>query len=129
MADCGEGVLYCAGEKVESMDDAITLADCGLGELVVLKLNGVRKNEFFCDGISYMEAAVVVECWTNVEAFTAAEVPIFSYGGLVVDDECTTHGTDGYGIEVEGPTVVLPGQNGRGNVGLVKDIQCELFLG
>ena len=69
MADCGGGVFYCAGEKVESMDDAIALAECGLGEVVVHKLNGVRKKECFGDGIGYMEASIVVECWTYTEAF------------------------------------------------------------
>ena len=43
MADRGGGVFYCAGEKVESMDDAIALADCGLVEVVMHKINGVRK--------------------------------------------------------------------------------------
>ena len=43
MADFLGGVFYCAGEKVESMDGVIALADCGLGEAVVHKLNGVIK--------------------------------------------------------------------------------------
>ena len=85
MLDRGWGVSYCAGEKFESMDDAIALADCGLGEVVVHKLNGVRKKEYFGDGIVYMEAAVVVECWTDVEAFAAAEVPIFYCVGEKVE--------------------------------------------
>ena len=45
MADRGGGVFYCAGEKIESMDDAISLAECGMGEVVVHKLNGFRKKE------------------------------------------------------------------------------------
>ena len=61
MSDRGRGVFYCAGDKVDIMDDVIALADCGLGEVVVHKLNGVRKNECFCDVIGYMEAAVVIE--------------------------------------------------------------------
>ena len=65
MSDRGRGVFYCAGDKVDSMDDVIALADCGLGEVVVHKLNGVRKNECFGDGIGYMEAAVVIECWPD----------------------------------------------------------------
>ena len=84
------------------------------------KLNGVRKKECFGDGIGYMEAAVVVECWTYVEAFAAVEVPRFSRGGLVVDYDWTPHGTDGCGIKIEGPIVVLPGRHGRGNVGFGK---------
>ena len=85
MADRGGGVFYCAGEKVESMDDAVDLADCGLREVVVHKLNGVRKRELFGDGIDYIESVVVVECWTNFEAFAAAEVLRFSCVRLVVD--------------------------------------------
>ena len=63
MADRGGGVFYCAEEKVESMDDAIALAECELGEVAVHKINGVGKKECFRDGIGYMEAAVVIECW------------------------------------------------------------------
>ena len=60
--DRGRGVFYCAGEKFKSMDDAIPLADCGLGEVVAHKLNGIRKKKCFGDGIGYTEAAIVVEC-------------------------------------------------------------------
>ena len=93
------------------------------------KLNGVRKNECFGDGIGYTEAEVVVECWTNFEAFASAEVLRFSCGGLVVDYDWTPHGTNGCGIKVEGTIVVLPGQHGRGNVGVAKEIRGELCLG
>ena len=93
------------------------------------KLNGVRKKECFRDGIGYMEAAVVIECRTNVEAFAAAEIPRFSCGGLVVYYDWKPHGTNGCDIEVEGTIVVFPGRHGRGNVGLAKEIQGELCLG
>ena len=53
----------------------------------------------------------MVECWTNVEAIAAAEVPISSRGWLVVDYDWTPHGADGCGIEVEGSIVVLLGQH------------------
>ena len=46
MEDCGGGVFYCAGEKVEIMDNAIDFSDCGLGEVVVHKLNGVKKRSY-----------------------------------------------------------------------------------
>ena len=111
------------------MDDVIALDDCGLGEVVVHKINGVRKNECFCDSIGYMEEAVVIEFWPDVEAFAAAEVPRFSSGGLVVDDDWTPHGTDGCGIEFEGPILVFAGRHGRVNVGLEKEIQGKLYLG
>ena len=71
----------------------------------------------------------MVECWTYVEDFAAAEVLRFSRGGLVVDYDWTPHGTNGCGIEVEGPIVVLPGRHGRENVGLAKEIQVKLCLG
>ena len=41
--DRGRVVFHRAGEKVESMDDAIALAGGGMGNLVVHKLNGVIK--------------------------------------------------------------------------------------
>ena len=71
----------------------------------------------------------MVECWTNVEAFAATEVPIFSRGRLVVDYDWTPHGTDGCGIGVEGSIVVLLGRHGQVNVVLAKEIQGELCLG
>ena len=107
----GRGVFHRAGEKVESMDNAIALADGGLGEIVMHKLNGVRKQECFGVGMGYVEAALVVECWTDVEAFAAAEVPRYSRGWLVVDYDCIPHGSDGCGIKVEGSIVVLPGRH------------------
>ena len=61
MVDSGGGVFHRAGEKVESMDDLIALPDDGMGEVFVHKLNGVRKQECFGDGIGYVESAVVVE--------------------------------------------------------------------
>ena len=62
MADFCGVIFYCAGENFESMYNAITLSECGMGEAVVHKLNGVRKKECFRDGIGYMEAAAVNEC-------------------------------------------------------------------
>ena len=85
MVDRGGGVFHCAGEKVESMDDTIALAEGRLGEVVVHKLNGVRKQECFGGRVGYAEAAVVVECWTNVESFAVAEIPRSSHGWFVVD--------------------------------------------
>ena len=60
MVDCGGGVFHRAGEKVESMDDAIALADGGMGEVVMHKLNGIRKQECFGEIIGYVEGAVVL---------------------------------------------------------------------
>ena len=54
-----------------------------------------------------METAVVVEYWTDVEAFAAAEVPRYSRGWFVVDYDWTPHGDDGCGIKVEGFIVVF----------------------
>ena len=71
----------------------------------------------------------MIECWPYIEAFAVVEVPRFSSGGLVVDDDWKPHGTNGCVIEVEGPVVVFPGRRGQGNVGLAKGIHSELCLG
>ena len=109
MVDRGGVVFHCAGEKVESMDNVIALADGGLGDVVVHKLNGFRKQECFGDSIGYMESVVVADFWTDVGAFAAKEVPISSCGWLFLDYYWTPHGADGCGIKVEGSIVVLPG--------------------
>ena len=57
-----------------------------------------------------MKSAVVVKFWTDVEAFAAEEVPIYSRGWIVVDYDWTPHGADGCFIGVEGSIVVLPGR-------------------
>ena len=76
MEDHGGGVFYWEGEKVEITDNAIALADCGLGEVVMHKLNGVRKEECFCYGINYMEAAVVIECWPMLKPQKSQDFPV-----------------------------------------------------
>ena len=109
--DRGRGAFHRAGEKIERIDDVIALADGGMGEAVVHKLNAVRKHECFGGGIGCVEAVIVVECWNDVEAFADAEVPRSSRGWLVVDYDWTPHGADGRGIEVEGSIIVLPGRH------------------
>ena len=103
MVDRGRGVFHRTGEKVESMDDAIALANGWLVEIVVHKLNGVRKQYFFGDGIGYLKVAVVVECWNDVEDFAAAEFPRSSCGWFVVDYDWTPMGTMGVASKLKGP--------------------------
>ena len=85
------------------MDDANDISDCGMGEVIVHKLDGVRTKECFCDGISYMEAVVVVDCWTNVEAFAATEVPRFSCGGFLWIITRHPMGPMGVALKLKGP--------------------------
>ena len=54
------------------MDDAVALCHCGLGEVVVEKLDGVRVTHRLGHPVHHMEAAVVVEDGTNVETISAA---------------------------------------------------------
>ena len=54
MVDLGGGIFHHTGEKFERMDDAIALADSGLGDVVLHKINSVRKHECFGDGIGYV---------------------------------------------------------------------------
>ena len=107
----GRGIFHRTGEKFESMDGAIALAGGGLGDVVMHKLNGVRKKKCFADGIGYVDEAVVVECWNDVEASAAMEALRSSRGWLVVDYDWTPPGDDGCVMEVEGSIVVLPGQH------------------
>ena len=75
MVDGGWGVLDCAREEVQGVDDAVALGYCGLGEVVMEELDGVRVAKGFGDAVHNVEAAVVIEGAADVEALTAAEVP------------------------------------------------------
>ena len=76
-----------------------------------------------------MEAAVVVECGADAESLAAAEVPRSTCSWLVMDYDRAAHGAHGGGIEVKMSVVVFPGRNGRGDVGLAKEVQGEFCLG
>ena len=72
---CCRRVLHISGEKVEGVDDAVALADGGLGQVVVHEFDGVRVQQRLCGGVGHVEAAVVVECGADAEYLAAAEVP------------------------------------------------------
>ena len=76
-----------------------------------------------------MEAAVVVECGSNVEALATAEVPRPRCSWLVMDYDRAAHGSHGGGVEVKRAVVVFPGRDGRCNIGLAKEVQGEFCLG
>ena len=63
--------------------------------------------------INEMEAAVVLEQVSDVEAVAATEVPSGACGGLVVDDDLATKGADGSGVVIEG-VLKFPRLTGRG---------------
>ena len=93
------------------MDDAVTLAEGGMGQVVVHEFDGVRVQQRLCGGVSHMESAVVVECGADAESLADAEVPRPSRGWLAVDYDWEAHGAHGSCIEVEKSVVVFPGQN------------------
>ena len=70
-----------------------------------------------------MEEAVVVECRADAESLAATEVSRPLHSWLVVYYDRAAHGAHGGGIEVNMAVVVFPGQYGRGNVGLAKEVQ------
>ena len=64
----------------------VFVCDGGLLEVAVTKLDGVRDKEGFGVSIDDLEAAVVVESGSDVEARASAEGLGESCGGFVVDD-------------------------------------------
>ena len=121
-------VFHSSGEKVEGVDYAVALADSGLGQAVVHEFDGVRVKQRLGGGVGHVEAAVMVECGANVESLAAAEFPRPPHSWLVVDYDRVAQGAHGSCIEVKRAVVVFPGRNGRGNVGLVKEVQREFCL-
>ena len=75
VVDGGWGVLDRTREEVQGVDDAVALGYCGLGEVVVEELDGVRVAKGFGDSVHNVEAAVVIEGRADVETLAVAEVP------------------------------------------------------
>ena len=71
----------------------------------------------------------MVKCRANVEALAATEVLISTCSLLVMDYDRAAHGYPGGGIKVKMAIVVFPGRNGKGDVGLAKEVQGEFCLG
>ena len=59
MVDGSGGVLYCTGEEVEGVDDVVVFSDCGFGEVLVYKINGVGVQKCFGGAIDDVELAVM----------------------------------------------------------------------
>ena len=129
MVDDGRGVLDCTGEEVESVDDAVALADCWLGEVIIQELDGVREQECLGGAIDDVEAAVMFECRSNVEPAAATEVPSFADAWFVVDDDGASNRSQRGGIKVEGAVEVLPCRHCWGESGLSEEDESELGLG
>ena len=76
-----------------------------------------------------MEAAVVLECGSNVEPLAAAEVPSFVDVRLGVNYDGASSRSYKCGVEVEGTKEVLPRGHCRCNIGFIEEVECELGLG
>ena len=67
--------LYGTCQKVERMDYEVGGGHVRLGEIAVEEFNCIGENKILGDGIDHVEALVVLDRRTNVEALAAAEVP------------------------------------------------------
>ena len=79
--------------------------------------------------INNVEAAVVLECGSDVEPFAAAEVPSFADVQLGVNYDGASNRSYRCGVKVEGPKEVLPSGHLRCNSVLTEEVECELSLG
>ena len=105
------------------MDEAIYVSGGCLREVVMAELNSVRdKGGFYC-GVNYLEAAVVLQGWDDVEAVAGAEGPGVAGGGIVVDGYAASNGAKGGGVEVEGVIEVFPSGNEGGCSGLAEEVE------
>ena len=117
------------GDKVESMEDAVFISDGWLGEVVVAEFDRVKEEKSFGGGVDDVEAAVVIEGGSNVEAIAAVKGPGLACAGFVVDEDWAANGADGSGVKVDGSVVGFPGGHFRGQGGLAKEVEGEFCLG
>ena len=59
----------------ECIDYAVGGRHGRLGEMTVEESNCIREKKMIGDSINHMESSVVLECRSNVETLTVAEVP------------------------------------------------------
>ena len=64
----------------------------------------------------------MLEGGADGETFAAAEVPRFVGAWFGIYDYWASERRYGSGVEVEGVVEVLPGGDGRGNVGLAEEV-------
>ncbi len=62
----------------------------------------VRDDERLCEGVNYLEAAIVFEGWADVKPVAATKGPGQACVGFAVDDDRAAGGADGGGVKVEG---------------------------
>ena len=63
------------GEGTEAVDYSVFCGQCGHVHCRVLENDGIRNHDSLCCVLDYLEASVVVECWSDVETFIATEIP------------------------------------------------------
>ena len=74
--------------------------------------------ECFGGCVNDVEAAIVGECWADVEAIAASVGPGLALAGFVVDDYWATNWAEWCGVKVEGAVEVFPSGYGGGYGGL-----------
>ena len=104
------------------MEDVVFVSDSGLGGLAVAEFDSVREEKGLGSGVDYVEATVVFEGGTDVEAIVTTESLGLARTGFVVDDNRVSDGAEGSGVEVEGAVIVFPGGYFRVVGGLAKEI-------
>ena len=96
------------------MEDVFFVSDSGLGEVVVVEFDRVREDKGFGGGVDNVEAAVVIEGGSDVEAIAATEGPGRACAGFVVDEDWAADEANGSDVKVEGGVVVFPSRHFRG---------------
>ena len=74
----------------------------------MLEGDGVLCDEGFCHCLDDQEASVVVQCWSDVEACMAPEVPGFAGGTFGMCDDFVSWWPHWRGIEVVWSIEVFP---------------------
>ena len=85
-------------------------------------LDSVGDDDGFYCCINNLEAAVVLERGDDGETFASAEVPRFAGAWFGMDYDWAAERSYWIGAKVEGGVEVLPGGDGRVNVGLMEEV-------
>jgi hypothetical protein len=92
------------------------------------KFDGIRDDLAFGVGLDYLEAAVGIKGWANIEAWFCAEVPKLLSSRLCMDEDVSTNRTKRCLVEVKGPLEKFPHTNPWIESGLTEKIEGKFSL-
>ena len=88
-------------DGLHGMEQFVLQGECGLLQVVMPKVDGVTDGDCTGEFVQDSVTAIVLQRWSNVEAFMATILPQFSHCCFRMNENTASCGSHGCCIEVE----------------------------